>query len=162
MASSKAKADAAAMRADVGTIRDVISPWAGMGPPVAPPPPNDDVDDDERPTLRRAPISSYVSFGERVLGSFGPLIESYAGPAGAAWIDEELRERGEPTDLVSALAFGHALVTRIADAQCRDSATRELETTLRTIKETSLVPPPIKSTGRPPRNASLDRRRDGR
>lgn len=161
MASPKAKPNAASMKADVGTIRDVISPWAGMGPPVAAPPPDDGLDDDERPTLRRAPISSYVSFGERVLGALSPFIESYAGPAGASWIEEELRESGEPRDLVSALAFGHALVTRITDAQCRESATRDLDKVLRNLKETSLVPPPIKASGRPPRNASLDRRRDG-
>ena len=126
---------------DGSTVRDLISPWAGVAP------------------VETVGGARFASFGERIRAAFVPFIESYAGAEARKWVTAEIAEHGEPGDMVSALALGHALLSRIPEGPTREVARRELDALLRGIKITSLVPPPV-SAGRAPRRADLDRRRN--
>lgn len=143
------------------TIRDVISPWAGVGPlPESQTRAIEFDEDDEPSTVRRPRISEYASFGQRVQAALLPVLGSYVGDAAITWMAEEVEERGEPRDLISALALGHGLVTRIGDLSTRERARHALDKVLREVKSASLVPPPVTSSARPPRSADLDRCRN--
>lgn len=127
----------ATLRADAQTIRDVISPWAGVGP--------DPAQETDTGEASRTRLASYLPFGERVVAALVPFLAGFVGPVAMSWVEEEVDERGEPADLISALALGHALVTRIPDPQLRDSARHALDALLRGLKTSSLVPPPVRA-----------------
>ena len=126
---------------DGSTVRDLVSPWAGVAP------------------VETVGGPRFASFGERIRAALVPFMESYVGAEARQWVTTEIAEHGEPGDMVSALALGHALLSRMPEGPTREVARRELDALLRGIKIASLVPPPV-STGRAPRRADLDRRRN--
>jgi hypothetical protein len=110
------------------TTFDRVSPWAGAGAPVA------------RGHTR--PLEGvHIAFSQRVQITFARFLEGLVGSLAGLWVSEEVRERGEPHDLVSALALGHALVMRITDPNVREHARVGVEAALSGIKRTSEIPP---------------------
>jgi len=86
-----------------------------------------------------------ASFGARVRQELVPFLERYLGADAGSLVDAEIAESGEPTNLIAALALGHALLVRIADEAKRSEAHEGLDALLRNIKAASLVPPPVSS-----------------
>src|SRR5688572_23956486 len=82
-----------------------------------------------------------IAFSQRVQITYARFLEGLVGALAGRWVSEEVRERGEPNDLVSALALGHALIVRITDPNVREHARKGIEASLSTIKRTSEVPP---------------------
>ena len=118
--------------ASAATTFDRMSPWAGVGPPVP------------KAFGSTQPLDGVqIAFSQRVQITFARFLESMVGSLAGRWVSEEVRERGEPHDLVSALALGHALVMRITDPNVRENARIGIEAALGGIKRTSAVPPPM-------------------
>ena len=111
----------------------------------------------EPATLPRQRIANYATFGTRVQAALLPVLGSFVGEDAFTWRQEEVAERGEPENLVAALALGHGLVTRIVDLRTREQARHALDRVLHEVKANSLIPPPVSSASRPPRAAELDR-----
>ncbi len=114
---------------------DRVSPVVDVRPPVA--------------YGQTQPLEGvHIAFSQRVQITFARFLEGLVGSLAGRWVSEEVRERGEPHDLVSALALGHALVMRITDPNVREHARAGIEAALSGIKRTSAIPPAIKPTKR--------------
>ena len=135
---------------DGGTVRDVISPWAGVGPAPAP-----------ADMASTPPLETSMTFGSRVRLAIEQVMAAHVGAATALeWVKQAATDYGEPI-MVSALAFGYAVINRLADQASREAAVGELNRMLLELTRTSVVPPPMRASTRPSRNPDLDRCRRG-
>jgi hypothetical protein len=92
------------------------------------------------------PLSAaQAPFADRVQVALIQFFASYFGPVANERVKAEIAERGPPSDLVSALALGFALVMQIRDPAARDEAREGLDALLRSLKVSSVIPPPISS-----------------
>jgi hypothetical protein len=89
--------------------------------------------------------AAQAPFADRVQLALIPFFASYLGPVASERVKSEIAERGRPNDLVSALALGFALITQIPDPATRDEAREGLDALLRSLKVSSVIPPPISS-----------------